>query len=210
MPLNWQMDTNPDCSAMDTNNNLVKIVDLEVIRKSAEQVVCYREDMAFAPGRSNLMTMQPPPSSAKELSNVVHASKATRDALHALADDRGLKIEFDKEESALLWLQGGGVSARQNRLSIFTFVRRPIHREDTAVESLPLTATGGPLAEEPPFEGIVERPVADGQFVQSSFKCQVGGILILEGGERLRTRNPGDIEHRDLCMVINLHPTRRQ
>lgn len=77
MPLNWQMDTNPDGSAMDTNNNLVKIVDLEVIRKSAEQVVCYREDMVYAPGRSNLMTMQPPPSSAKELSNVVHASKAT-------------------------------------------------------------------------------------------------------------------------------------
>lgn len=116
------------------------------------------------------------------------------------ATERGFKIEFEEEQGVrILWLQGGGVSARKDRASIFIFLRRPRHRE---------TAHGGdvtaPLAEEPPTEGIIERPVADGQFVQTLFKCQVGEILVLEGGERLRARKPGDVEPRDICMLTKL------
>ena len=121
--------------------------------------------------------------------------------------EKGVRIEFDTEEPALLWLRGGGVSARQERVSVFTFIRRPIHRAGAAEEGPQLPSMGKVPTEEPPFYGKIDHPIANGMFVESSFTCRVGEVVILEGGERLRTRNHGDVQHRDLCMLTNLHRT---
>jgi hypothetical protein len=64
--------------------------------------------------------------------------------------------------------------------------------------------------EEPPSEGIIDRPIAENQFVQSTFRCQVGDIIILEGGERLRSREAGDVDPHDLCLLATLHTTRQK
>ena len=65
---------------VDTKDNMEPNLDnetVEIIRNSAEEVVCYREDMVFPPGRSNVMTMQPLPGSARDLSNIVDTSECT-------------------------------------------------------------------------------------------------------------------------------------
>ena len=134
-----------------------------------------------------------------------------RDALRKLADENGLVIEFDTESiaSTILWLQGGGISTRRERVTLLTFIRRPIHRRNS-----PGPLDGELLPKEPPFKGVIKRPIAEGQWAESSFMCQLGDILILEGGESLLTQmlklesEQEQQGHRDLCMLTNLHRTR--
>jgi hypothetical protein len=63
--------------------------------------------------------------------------------------------------------------------------------------------------EEAPSQGVIDRPIAENQFVQTTFECQVGDIIILEGGERLRSRE-GNVSPRDLCLLATVHSTRRK
>lgn len=101
----------------------------------------------------------------------------------------------------IIWIQSGGVLTKKDRLLFFVVLRRPIRHAE---------ATANKPREEPPSECIIERPIAENQFVESSFKCQVGDIVVLEGEERLRTREEGDIDHCDLCMIATLHSTSRK
>jgi hypothetical protein len=99
---------------------------------------------------------------------------------------------------SIIWIQSGGVFNKKDQLSFFVILRRPIRHGE---------ATASKAREEPPSECIIERPIAENHFVESSFKCQVGDIFVLEGGERLRTREGGDIDCCDLCMIATLHST---
>ena len=94
------------------------------------------------------------------------------------------------------------MSAKIGRISFFTVLRRPKHRQ--------VEPEGYMSQQEPPSEGVIDRPIAENQFVQSTFKCQVGDIIILEGGERLRSREERDVNPHDLCLLATLHSTRRK
>lgn len=101
----------------------------------------------------------------------------------------------------IIWLQSGGVFNKKNRLSVFVLLQRPIRHTEAGADT---------AWEEPPSECIIERPIAENRFVESSFQFQVGDIIVLEGEERLRTRDQGEIEHCDLCMISTLHSTSDQ
>jgi hypothetical protein len=123
--------------------------------------------------------------------------------IHKLADEKDLNIEFEQRYAGpqIIWIREGGVSAKIGRISFFIVLHRPKHRQ---------VEPEGYMPQEPPSEGIIDRPIAENQFVQSTFKCQVGDIIILEGGERLRSREEGDVSHYDLCLLATLHSTRRK
>lgn len=117
-------------------------------------------------------------------------------------DIRDSKIEsfFDP---TIIWIQGGAISTRNDRLSFFTVLRRPKHGSFEGIQM-------GMAQEELPAEGIIDRPIAENQFVQSSFKCQVGDIIVLEGGERIRVRNDGGSYGRDFCVLATLNRIRQE
>lgn len=125
-------------------------------------------------------------------------------AINTWANERRLNVDLERRYSGpqILWMQGGGVLSKKDRLSFLVVLRRPKHRYVSHVE----VASYLP-EEEPHCEGIIERPVADSQFVQSTFRCEVGDIIVLEGEERLRCRKEGDADPRDLCMLTTLHST---
>lgn len=56
-------------------------------------------------------------------------------------------------------------------------------------------------------EGFVEREVTDGQKVGSSFKCQVGDLLILRGGEKLCVRGESAVQSRGMCAFVSVYQT---
>lgn len=198
---------------------------LSNIQKLACQVSCYCEDMTYVPERSDLLRLPKSllPDPAQRLDNLLHdnvimvraqyilpnnrSTKLTRikkkSVLSRLAEDRGLMINLENRFSGpqIIWLQNGGVLNKKDRLSFFVLLQRPISYTE---------ATANKAWEEPPSECIIERPIAADLFVESSFKFQVGDIVVLEGGERLRTRDQGEIDHCDLCMISTLHSTSDQ
>lgn len=124
--------------------------------------------------------------------------------IYKMADEKDLNIEFEQRYAGpqIIWIREGGVSAKIGRISFFIVLHRPKHREVETEGYMP--------REEPPSEGIIDRPIAEDQFVQSTFTCQVGDIIILEGGERLRSREESDGNPHDLCLLATLHSTRRK
>lgn len=103
----------------------------------------------------------------------------------------------------ILWVGVGAMlgTLQNDRLSFFTVLRRPLRR------SSPYYVDVNTPREESLFRGIIDRPIAENQFVQSTFECQVGDIIVLEGGERLRARAEGDVNSRGLCMLVTLYQT---
>jgi hypothetical protein len=121
------------------------------------------------------------------------------------AHERGFTIELDEKTGPrIFWLQGGRLSSKEDRAFIFIFLRRPGHKDTTHDGD-----EAAVPAEEPPAGGIIERPIAEGLTALSSFECGVGDVLLLEGGETLRTRKPGEVEHCDICMLTTMHRIRR-
>ncbi|KAL7942205.1 hypothetical protein V8C42DRAFT_160966 [Trichoderma barbatum] len=175
---------------------------LSDIRELFEQVVCYTEDMEYALDRSDLtsfpMTLQPDPSI--RVFSLFYHNKDVRDFLCTWADEKGFTIEFDGNYSGpqAIWLQGGAITLREDRISVLIILRRPKSRgaDPKAVESVP--------SQEPLSKGIIERPICHQQFVRSSFQCQVGDVIVLEGGERLRARPEVDVQ-RDVCLLATLY-----
>jgi hypothetical protein len=213
LPADMPADSND--RKLGTGDSSRRIKAFDIIRNAAEQVICYIEDFVLVPKRSNLWRTRSVPESAKTLSNLVHNSEVTvrlqlrlpeqdanliqkRDVLRNLADEKGFIIEFNTEESFVLWLQGGGLSSQPDRITLFTFIRRP-KGAATAIDE-------EQLDEEPLFEGIIARPIANGLWVQSSFACRLGEILILEGSEKVILPTD-DARYRDICMLTNLHRT---
>lgn len=103
----------------------------------------------------------------------------------------------------IIWIRAGAMSTKQNRVMFLIVLRRPRHR------NIEHTQESG-AQEETPAEGIIERPIAENQFVQSTFKCQVGDIIVLEGGERIRARKEGDVGPPDFCLLATMHSARRR
>lgn len=177
------------------------------------------------PERSDLLRLPKSllPDTAQRLDNLLHdnvimvraqymlpdsrSTKLTRikkqSVLSRSAEDRGLMINPENRFSGpqIIWLQSGGVFNKKNRLSFFVLLQRPIRHGEAGANK---------AWEEPPSECIIERPIADDRFVESSFQFQVGDIIVLEGEERLRTRDQGEIDHCDLCMISTLHITSGQ
>lgn len=122
-----------------------------------------------------------------------------QDILCTLADQKGFIIEFSQNYLGpqILWLQGGGILTKEDRLSFFIIIPRPKGR---GVNLELIDSTLEPLS-----KGIIERPIGQGQFVRSSFECQVGDIIILEGGERLWIPRESNIEPRGVCLLTTLY-----
>lgn len=198
---------------------------LSDIQKLACHVSCYCEDMVYVPERSDLLRLPKSllPDAAQRLDNLLHdnaimvraqymlpdsrSTKLTRikkqSVLSRSAEDRGLVINLENRFSGpqIIWLQSGGVFNKKNRLSFFVLLQRPIRHTEAGANK---------AWEEPSSECIIERPIADNRFVESSFQFQVGDIIVLEGEERLRTRDQGEIDNCDLCMMSTLHSTSGQ
>lgn len=200
---------------------------LSDIQKLACHVSCYCEDMAYVPERSDLLRLPKSllPDPAQRLHKLLHDNvimvracaqyilpdnrsyKLTRikkkSVLSRWAKDRGIVMNLENRFSGpqIIWLQSGGVFNKKDRLSFFVLLQRPIRHTE---------ATANRAREEPPSECIIERPIADNRFVESSLQLQVGDIIVLEGEERLRTRDQGEIDHCDLCMISTLHSTSDQ
>jgi hypothetical protein len=97
----------------------------------------------------------------------------------------------------IIWLQAGGVSSKTNRLSFFTVLPRP---DNSYVEARIPRAQSV-------VRGIIDRPIAENHFVQSAFGCEIGDIIVLEGGERLMARQDGGLGTTDICMLAILYQT---
>ncbi|KAL6868030.1 hypothetical protein J3F83DRAFT_88710 [Trichoderma novae-zelandiae] len=166
----------------------------------AEQVICYSEDMEYMPGRSDLMRLPDAllPRLSFQLDHLLHNNEDMRDALSKWADQKGLVIGFDQWHLGpqIMWLQGGSLSIKENRVSFFTFLPQPKSRGTGEV-------TNSAAEQEPRFEGIIERPIAQGQFVYSSVRCRVGDVIILEGQERLLLHKEGEAgpPRRGICLL---------
>lgn len=124
---------------------------------------------------------------------------------------KGFNIIFSKAalKRGLLWLRGGAISAKEEQISIFVILSRPKSRGEFAQSQEPQSVASqeAMASQEPPSICVIERPISPGQFVSSSLRCQVGDVIILEGGERLWLRKRGgDIEpRRDICLLALLY-----
>ncbi|KAK3385775.1 hypothetical protein B0H63DRAFT_473576 [Podospora didyma] len=177
------------------------------IQKLAKQVLCYVEDMECVGERDNLLRLPIPPipEPVQMLNKALHEKMAR--PIFKWATERGFEIEREISHGpTVLWLQGGGITCPSDMVSILVFVQRPTpkHSGGAVVE---VTGGGEGLAarQEPPFMGEVRTPITDPLFCSSMFECQVGDILLLEGGEKLVARR--GIEPCDVCMFCVMHRT---
>jgi len=129
------------------------------------------------------------------------------------AEKRGFRIERSPHHGPqIIWLQGGSLSAREDRISIFIVVRRPRSRgnggSDQAAEVITTGETPS-VCQEPPSKVKTKSPISGPLFAESPFECQVGDVIILEGGEQLivRPQDKGDTGPRGICMLAVLHRT---
>ncbi|KAL6695132.1 hypothetical protein J3F84DRAFT_376183 [Trichoderma pleuroticola] len=172
------------------------------IQALAEQVICYSKDMEYMPDRSDLLRLPATllPSASLQLAFLPRTNQHMQDFLYTLANQKGFTIESNQSylEPQLLWLQSGGISTREDRLTFTVILPRPRGVNDETPEPL--------------SKGFIERPIGQGQFVRSSFQCRVGDIIILEGGERIWVPREDNIEPCGVCLLyqsvaISRHPT---
>jgi hypothetical protein len=99
-------------------------------------------------------------------------------------------------------LQSGDVRIQQDRVSIVIFIPRPkaieVNEEIMAADKATITKT---TSAGPSYRISIQSLVTGPVFAESSVECEVGDVLILEGGEQLSLR--GD----DVCMLCALHRT---
>ena len=121
------------------------------------------------------------------------------------AENRGFRIEKIVGRPQIVWLKDDGVSAGKDRVSIFIVVPRPKPRGNGGSDETPTAL------QEPPSKGVIKSPMgaAGPPFTHSLFECQVGDIIILEGGEQLlvRPQREGYTGPRDVCMLLVLRHT---
>ncbi|KAL7783404.1 hypothetical protein V8C37DRAFT_397291 [Trichoderma ceciliae] len=177
---------------------------LSNIQKLAEQIICCAEDMEYLPDDSDLMRIPTDllPKTSLELDLLLHNDKDVQTEISTFADKNGFIIDFGQLYLGpdIIWLQNGTWSVTENQTCFLIVLKRPESKGADVVYSTPV--------QEPPSYGIIERPIGHGPYVQSSFQCQVGDVIILEGGERLRIRKEGDVEPRSVCFLATLHQLR--
>ncbi|KAL7928118.1 hypothetical protein V8C35DRAFT_318870 [Trichoderma chlorosporum] len=170
------------------------------IQGLAQQVICYVEDMEYVPGRLDLMKIPPSllPKTCMDLDHLLHENKDIQDFLNAFANQNNFTIEVGRLYLGpdIIWLRGGDILAKENHISFLTVLQRPKSKGAEVHQT---------SVQEPPSSGIIERPIGEECYVHSSFRCQVGDVIILEGGERLRLRMEADIEPRSVCLLAILH-----
>jgi hypothetical protein len=73
------------------------------------------------------------------------------------------------------------------------------------------TTTGTTPAglQEPPFKVVIKSPVSGPVFAESPVECEVGDVVVLEGGEQLRVRadERAASAPSDVCLLCALHRT---
>lgn len=130
------------------------------------------------------------------------------------ASGRGFRIEPRISNGpTIMWLKRDHVNCRDGWIAIFIVVPRPTTgREGTTIESGEAITIGeSPAApQEPPSSGLFKSPMTASLslLTVSRFNCQVGDIIILEGGEQLAVEDEGT-EPRDICMFCVMHRTSR-
>ncbi|KAL7928820.1 hypothetical protein V8C35DRAFT_222385 [Trichoderma chlorosporum] len=176
---------------------------LSNIQKLAQQVVCCAEDMQNLP---DLDLMRIPthllPKSSLELDLLLHNNEDVQNEISTFADRNGFTIDFGQLYLGpdIIWLQDGIWSAKESQTCFLIVLKRPKSKDVEVVNS---TALQNPLS-----YGTIERPIGQGSYVQSTFQCQVGDVIILEGGERLRVRKEGHVETHSVCLLATLHQLR--
>ncbi|KAL7917290.1 hypothetical protein ACQKWADRAFT_307141 [Trichoderma austrokoningii] len=198
---------------------------LSSIRKSAKQVTCYLEDMQNVDDNQPGLMRLPIallPKAYLDLELLLFEDKNIQDILYKRVNEKGFNIIFNKDtlKRGILWFRGGAISAKEEQISIFIILPRPKSRGESAQSQEPqsmanqeavasqeaLASQEAVASQEPPSMCVIERPISPGQFVSSSLKCQVGDVIILEGGERLWLRKKGDVElRRDICLLALLY-----
>lgn len=113
------------------------------------------------------------------------------------AAERLFTIELDQRliGPQVLWVQGkSGISAPEDGVFFFLVIRQPKSRDaDPADESIP--------RQEHPSKALIKSPVWD-NLVERRIQCQVGDIIVLEGGEAFMLCEEGGV-----CLVGTLYYT---
>lgn len=180
---------------------------LSSIQMLAEQILCYRVDFYCAGGRSNLrlLSRSAIPQECQSLADLFDNEHMAL-ILRGLADDSGIHIHLEKLfKPSIMWLVAGGVTNQNDRLAIFTILRRP---KPGSPENIDENTVSLPDPE-PPCIGIVDRPVHEAQRMESSFTCHVGDIIVLEAGEGMRVKasKQANIEDHDICVLSTIFRT---
>ncbi|KPA37225.1 hypothetical protein FLAG1_09974 [Fusarium langsethiae] len=152
--------------------------------------------------------------SKKALNLLTLLYKTHNERVNDWAGERGFTIEkpiFLGPQ--ILWLQSGDVRTQHDRVSIMIFIPRPKaveQNEEIAVtDEGTIAKTISAVPQEPPFRISIQSPVSEPVFAASLVECEVGDVVVLEGGERLSVRgNERDtLMPSDVCMLCALHRT---
>ncbi|KAK3938100.1 hypothetical protein QBC46DRAFT_390946 [Diplogelasinospora grovesii] len=103
---------------------------MDDIRRLAEQVVCCVEDMEYVEERNDLLRqpVPPVPQPIGSLTKLFYEKTAV--LMYKWAEKRGFRIKrFIYYGPQIVWLQGDGLLARKDRISIFIVVRLPRSRD---------------------------------------------------------------------------------
>lgn len=121
------------------------------------------------------------------------------------AQKKGVCIKHTTEPR-IICLQGGGVAAGRDRISVLIVLPKPRTTDQSAEASAEKRSAHGPL-----FHGTMKSPAAVGgpHFVESRFDCQVGDIIILEAEEQILvdSEGRGDLRDHNISMLGILHHT---
>lgn len=186
---------------------------MKSIQALAMQVVCYSADMETA-GREDLLRLPIPrlPKPARELSDLFrHETMET--FLSVWAQKRGFRIDHSVYHGPqIVWLQSGGLSARVDRISIFVVLQAP-KSGGSEVDCVTGAVDGEAFAapQSPSPKVFIRSPIGGSLFVKSTLDCQVGDIVVLEGGETILMRPKEDATGGEgICMLSTLHLTSPQ
>ncbi|KAG8664810.1 uncharacterized protein FPOAC1_013590 [Fusarium poae] len=144
--------------------------------------------------------------SQKALTLLTLFYKTYNEKVNDWAGERGFTIEKPVFlGSQILLLQSGDVRIQHDRISIVIFIPIPKAIEDNeeivATDEATTTKTSSARPLEPHYRISIQSLVTGPVFAESSVECEVGDVLVLEGGEQLSLR--GD----DVCMLCTLHRT---
>lgn len=130
------------------------------------------------------------------------------------ARERGFSIEKSVFLGPqILWLQTGDIRTQHDRVSIVIFIPRPKiakEEEENAVAAEEITTGTTPAwLREPPFRILIKSPISGPLLAESPVECEVGDVVILEGGEQLwvRADESAALVPSDVCMICALHRT---
>ncbi|KPA38943.1 hypothetical protein FLAG1_08212 [Fusarium langsethiae] len=176
----------------------------ETFAHLAGQVSCCSKDLDTQ--RPGLLKLPVPLMSQKALTLLTLFYKTYNEKVNDWAGERGFTIEKPVFLGPqILLLQSGDVRIQHDRISIVIFIPIPKaieeNEEIVATDEAMTTKTSSARPLEPHYRISIQSLVTGPVFAESSVECEVGDVLVLEGGEQLSLR--GD----DVCMLCTLHRT---